>query len=46
LPWGRDLAPLRRSLATRISTHTGELSGPAYVHTKIGIVGDAWLTLG
>jgi phosphatidylserine/phosphatidylglycerophosphate/cardiolipin synthase-like enzyme len=36
----------RRFLATTISTRTGELSGPAYVHAKIGIVDDAWLTLG
>ncbi len=35
-----------RFLATTISTRTGELSGPAYVHAKIGIVDDAWLTLG
>jgi phosphatidylserine/phosphatidylglycerophosphate/cardiolipin synthase-like enzyme len=36
----------QRFLATTISTRTGELSGPAYVHAKIGIVDDAWLTLG
>jgi phosphatidylserine/phosphatidylglycerophosphate/cardiolipin synthase-like enzyme len=35
-----------RFLATTISARTGELSGPAYVHAKIGIVDDHWLTLG
>ena len=35
-----------RFLATTISARTGELSGPLYVHAKIGIVDDAWLTLG
>ena len=35
-----------RFLATTISSRTGELSGPLYVHAKIGIVDDAWLTLG
>jgi phosphatidylserine/phosphatidylglycerophosphate/cardiolipin synthase-like enzyme len=35
-----------RFLATTISARTGELSGPMYVHAKIGIVDDRWLTLG
>ena len=35
-----------RFLATTISARTGALSGPLYVHAKIGIVDDAWLTLG
>jgi phosphatidylserine/phosphatidylglycerophosphate/cardiolipin synthase-like enzyme len=35
-----------RFLATTLSSRTGELSGPLYVHAKIGIVDDAWLTLG
>jgi phosphatidylserine/phosphatidylglycerophosphate/cardiolipin synthase-like enzyme len=35
-----------RFLATTISARTGELSGPAYVHAKIAIVDDRWLTLG
>jgi phosphatidylserine/phosphatidylglycerophosphate/cardiolipin synthase-like enzyme len=35
-----------RFLATTISARTGELSGPAYVHAKIGIVDDRWLTIG
>ena len=35
-----------RFLATTISAHTGELSGPLYVHAKIAIVDDRWLTLG
>jgi phosphatidylserine/phosphatidylglycerophosphate/cardiolipin synthase-like enzyme len=33
-------------LATTIGARTGELSGPLYVHSKIGVVDDAWLTLG
>lgn len=35
-----------RFLATTISARTGGLMGPAYVHAKIGIVDDAWLTVG
>jgi phosphatidylserine/phosphatidylglycerophosphate/cardiolipin synthase-like enzyme len=35
-----------RFLATTIAARTGELSGPLYVHAKIGIVDDAWLTVG
>ncbi len=35
-----------RFLATTISARTGELSGPAYVHAKIAIIDDQWLTLG
>jgi phosphatidylserine/phosphatidylglycerophosphate/cardiolipin synthase-like enzyme len=35
-----------RFLATTISARTGALSGPMYVHAKIGIVDDKWLTLG
>lgn len=35
-----------RFLATTISSLTGELPGPLYVHAKIGIVDDAWLTVG
>jgi phosphatidylserine/phosphatidylglycerophosphate/cardiolipin synthase-like enzyme len=35
-----------RFLATTISARTGELSGPLYVHAKIAIVDDRWLTLG
>jgi phosphatidylserine/phosphatidylglycerophosphate/cardiolipin synthase-like enzyme len=36
----------QRFLATTIHTRSGELSGPLYVHAKIGIVDDAWLTVG
>jgi phosphatidylserine/phosphatidylglycerophosphate/cardiolipin synthase-like enzyme len=36
----------RRFLATTISARTGRLTARAYVHAKIGIVDDAWLTLG
>ncbi len=35
-----------RFLATTISTRSGGLTGPLYVHAKIGIVDDAWLTVG
>jgi phosphatidylserine/phosphatidylglycerophosphate/cardiolipin synthase-like enzyme len=35
-----------RFLAATISARTGALSGPLYVHAKIGIVDDAWLTIG
>lgn len=35
-----------RFLATTISALSGRLSGPLYVHAKIGIVDDAWLTVG
>jgi phosphatidylserine/phosphatidylglycerophosphate/cardiolipin synthase-like enzyme len=35
-----------RFLATTISARTGALTGPLYVHSKIGIVDDAWLTIG
>ena len=35
-----------RFLATTISARSGELTGPLYVHAKIGIVDDRWLTIG
>jgi phosphatidylserine/phosphatidylglycerophosphate/cardiolipin synthase-like enzyme len=35
-----------RFLAATLSSRTGDLSGPLYVHAKIGIVDDAWLTAG
>jgi phosphatidylserine/phosphatidylglycerophosphate/cardiolipin synthase-like enzyme len=35
-----------RFLATTIQARSGGLSGPLYVHAKIGIVDDAWLTIG
>jgi phosphatidylserine/phosphatidylglycerophosphate/cardiolipin synthase-like enzyme len=35
-----------RFLATTISARTGGLSGPLYVHAKVGIVDDEWLTVG
>ena len=35
-----------RFLATTISARSGGLSGPLYVHAKIGIVDDAWLSIG
>jgi phosphatidylserine/phosphatidylglycerophosphate/cardiolipin synthase-like enzyme len=35
-----------RFLATTISARSGRLTGPLYVHAKVGIVDDAWLTVG
>jgi phosphatidylserine/phosphatidylglycerophosphate/cardiolipin synthase-like enzyme len=35
-----------RFLAATVSARTGALRGPLYVHAKIGIVDDAWLTIG
>src|SRR5205823_15007969 len=35
-----------RFLATTLSARTGEVSGPLYVHAKVGIVDDQWLTVG
>ena len=35
-----------RFLATTLSARSGGISGPLYVHAKIGIVDDAWLTVG
>jgi phosphatidylserine/phosphatidylglycerophosphate/cardiolipin synthase-like enzyme len=35
-----------RFLAATLQSRTGQLSGPLYVHAKIGIVDDRWLTIG
>jgi phosphatidylserine/phosphatidylglycerophosphate/cardiolipin synthase-like enzyme len=35
-----------RFLAATLQSRTGQLSGPLYVHAKIGIVDDSWLTVG
>jgi phosphatidylserine/phosphatidylglycerophosphate/cardiolipin synthase-like enzyme len=35
-----------RFLAATISARSGGLTGPLYVHAKIGIVDDVWLTIG
>ena len=35
-----------RFLAVTVSSRTGGLAGPLYVHAKIGIVDDRWLTIG
>ena len=35
-----------RFLAATISARSGGLAGPLYVHAKIGIVDDTWLTVG
>lgn len=35
-----------RFLATTICARTARLTGPLYVHAKIGIVDDTWLTVG
>jgi len=36
----------RRFLAATLRARTGGLAGPLYVHAKVGIVDDAWLTVG
>jgi len=35
-----------RFLAATVDARTGGLSGPLYVHAKVGIVDDEWLTVG
>jgi len=35
-----------RFLAVTVSARSGGLSGPLYVHAKVGIVDDGWLTVG
>ncbi len=35
-----------RFLATTISSRSGGLAGPLYVHAKVGIIDDQWLTVG
>ncbi len=35
-----------RFLATTITARTGRLAGPLYVHAKVGIVDDVWMTIG
>jgi phosphatidylserine/phosphatidylglycerophosphate/cardiolipin synthase-like enzyme len=35
-----------RVLATTISAREGEATGPLYVHAKVGMVDDAWMTIG
>ena len=35
-----------RFLAVTLQSRTGQLAGPLYVHAKIGIVDDQWLTIG
>ncbi|MFZ0214643.1 MAG: phospholipase D family protein [Candidatus Dormiibacterota bacterium] len=35
-----------RLLATTLTAHDEEANGPLYVHAKIGIVDDEWLTIG
>ena len=35
-----------RFLASTISARSGGLFGPLYVHAKIGIIDDSWLTIG
>jgi phosphatidylserine/phosphatidylglycerophosphate/cardiolipin synthase-like enzyme len=36
----------RRLLAVTLSTHDGHDSAPVYVHAKLGIVDDEWMTVG
>jgi phosphatidylserine/phosphatidylglycerophosphate/cardiolipin synthase-like enzyme len=35
-----------RVLATTVSARAGEKTGPLYVHAKVGIVDDTWMTIG
>jgi phosphatidylserine/phosphatidylglycerophosphate/cardiolipin synthase-like enzyme len=35
-----------RFLAATLHARTGDLTGPLYVHAKVGIVDDRWLTVG
>jgi phosphatidylserine/phosphatidylglycerophosphate/cardiolipin synthase-like enzyme len=35
-----------RFLAATLHTRTGDVTGPMYVHAKVGIVDDRWLTVG
>lgn len=35
-----------RLLAATIDSHAGDRTGPLYVHAKVGIVDDSWLTIG
>ncbi|MFG1642924.1 phosphatidylserine/phosphatidylglycerophosphate/cardiolipin synthase family protein [Amycolatopsis sp. NPDC049252] len=35
-----------RLLAATVSAHEGETASPVYVHAKVGIVDDEWLTIG
>jgi phosphatidylserine/phosphatidylglycerophosphate/cardiolipin synthase-like enzyme len=35
-----------RLLAATINAHEGEHTGPLYVHAKVGIVDDTWMTIG
>lgn len=35
-----------RLLATTIGAHEGDRSAPVYVHAKVGIIDDRWLTIG
>jgi len=35
-----------RLLAATLSTHDGQESAPVYVHAKLGIVDDVWMTIG
>ena len=35
-----------RLLATTVNAHDGETTGPLYVHAKVGIIDDTWLTVG
>jgi phosphatidylserine/phosphatidylglycerophosphate/cardiolipin synthase-like enzyme len=35
-----------RLLASTVSTHDGDESAPVYVHAKLGIVDDEWMTIG
>jgi phosphatidylserine/phosphatidylglycerophosphate/cardiolipin synthase-like enzyme len=36
----------KRLLATTLTTHDGDNATPVYVHAKVGIVDDEWMTIG
>jgi phosphatidylserine/phosphatidylglycerophosphate/cardiolipin synthase-like enzyme len=36
----------RRLIATTLNTHDGDATAPVYVHAKLGIVDDEWMTIG
>jgi phosphatidylserine/phosphatidylglycerophosphate/cardiolipin synthase-like enzyme len=39
-------SPGRQLMAATLSTHDGDESAPVYVHAKLGIVDDEWMTIG
>jgi phosphatidylserine/phosphatidylglycerophosphate/cardiolipin synthase-like enzyme len=39
-------SPGRQLVAATLSTHDGDTAAPVYVHAKLGIVDDEWMTIG